>query len=552
MKRKRNHPLLLLMLASLPAIAQEEMTPVWELRLEHKANLVGTDPNEGPGLNYAASDKEITVMDKESGKVLWSKAYKELAPNLRKIDELVPFWQSGCIFLFDRKMGKDQIGVVDMRTGALLWTSEKYQNLSEDNVMYIKERDAFCISMKDALHYVIARTGEEKWSTSTFKGTVGKYLFMPDGKVVMVNFVPDGLGALFTGFKNQIAKVDLDKGSIEWEATYIGRAERKVLTGEFLYDLNADGDRVYLMLNGVQVYDYKSGAQLWSAAFDFTPDGIKGRPANAVKWGVYGGVAQPVTVGDDLYVLDCVNRRKQFLKKYDRRSGKLLWTSPEIPDAKAIPGIYVNGDRVVLQIGGQVETQAYIRRTERNPDGTTQVVTIQRIEWINVKPCGLKAFNTTDGSMVWESERFKKGITNAFIEGDLLHVCSGKALYAMDPSTGAERYEVPLGDDNISDATNILPNGDQVVVIGEKGVSTHNRADGKLVHSGKYKAARFRARYGDMVLLETERDDIAAFDLKDCSFKQYNNRAGAINQLSYNGAFVYVYDKKDVLKLKTH
>jgi len=46
------------------------------------------------------------------------------------------------------------------------------------------------------------------------------------------------------------------------------------------------------------------------------------------------------------------------LKKYDRRSGKLLWTSPEIPDARAIPGIYTHGDKVILQIGGQVETQA--------------------------------------------------------------------------------------------------------------------------------------------------------------------------------------------------
>jgi outer membrane protein assembly factor BamB len=543
-------PLMCLALLALPAFAQEEMTSVWELKLEHRGNYVGTDPNEGPGLNYAASDKELTVMDKESGKVLWSKAYKELTPNLRKIDELVPFWQSNCIFLFDRKMGKDQIAVVDMKTSALLWTSEKYQNISEDNVTYLKERDAFCISTKEALNYVIARTGEEKWSTDKFKGTVGKYLFMPDGKVVMVNFVPDGLGALFTGFKNQIAKINLDNGAVEWEANYIGRAERKVLTGEFLFDLNSDGDRVYLRLNGMQAYDYKTGTALWSAAFDFTPDGIKGRPANAVKFGVYGGVADPLVVGDDLYVLDCVNRRKQYLKKYDRKSGKLLWTSPEIPDAKAIPGIYLHGDKVILQIGGQVETQAQIKKTETGPQGTTTTI-ISRIEYVNVKPYGLKAFSTTDGSMVWESERLKKGITNAFVEGNSLYVCSGKAFYSMDPNTGKENYEVPIGDDNIGDATMILAYGEKVAVVGEKGVSTHSMSDGKLVNSGKYKSSRFRARYDDMILMETEGDDIAAFDMKTCAFKQYNNRSGATNQLSYNGSYVYVYDKKEVLKLKT-
>lgn len=538
-------------LGALPMLAQVEMTPVWEMRLEHKFEYVGTDPNDGPGLNYAASDKEITVFDNATGKVVWSKAFKELAPNLRKIDELVPFWESNCIFLFDRKMGKDQIGVVDLKTGTLLWTSEKYQNITEDNVMYMKERDAFCVSTKEALNFVMARTGQEKWSTDKFKGTVGRYVFMPDGKVVMVNFVPDGLAALFTGFKNQIAKVDLDNGDIIWEANYIGRAERKVLTGEFLFNLEADGDRVFLNLNGVQVYDYKTGTQLWSAAFDFTPDGIKGRPANAVKWGVYGGVAEPLVIGDDLYVLDCQNRRKQYLKKYDRRSGKLLWTSPEIPDARAIPGIYTHGDKVILQIGGQVETQAYIRRTERQPDGSTRIIQEWRREWVNVKPYGLKAFNTTDGSLVWESERFKKGITNAFVENGALYVCSGKALYAMDPATGKENYEVPIGDDNVGDATLVLPFKDKVVVVGEKGVSTHGMADGKLVNSGKYKSARFLDQYGEMVLMQTDGEDIAAFDLNTCTFKQYNARNGAVNQLTYNGDHVYVYDKKDVLKLRT-
>ena len=127
---------MMLALVALPALAQDAMSTVWELRLEHRAMMVGTNPNDGPGLNYAASEKEITVMDKESGKALWSKSFKELTPNLRKIDELVPFWESNCIFLFDRKLGKDQIAVVDMKTGALLWTSEKYQDLGEGSTYH--------------------------------------------------------------------------------------------------------------------------------------------------------------------------------------------------------------------------------------------------------------------------------------------------------------------------------------------------------------------------------------------------------------------------------
>lgn len=544
--------LLLSALFGLQAFAQEEMPTVWTTRLEHKIQYTGTDVVGMLGYSYAASDKEMTVFDNNTGKTLWTKPFKELAPNLRKIDELVPFWESNCVFLFDRKMGKDQIGVIDLKTGGLLWTSEKYQNLTEDNVMYIKERDGFAISTKDMMSFVKARTGEELWSTSTFKGVVGKYVFMPDGHVVMVNFIPDALGALFSGFKNQLMKLNLDNGAIDWEATYVGRAERKVLTGEWLYDLDVDNDRVYLRLNGMQVYDYKTGQQLWNAAFDFTPDRVVGRPAGAKKWGVYGAVADPVVVGDDLYVLDCQNRKSQYIKKYDRKSGKLLWTSPEIPEAKAIPGMYVVGDRIVLQVGGLVETQAFIQRTERGADGSTTIITEKRIAYVNVKPCGVKGFSTTDGSLVWESERFKKGITNAFVEGDKLYVCSGKALYSMDYTTGKDGYEVPIGDDNIGNAELIMPYKDKVAVMGEKGVSTHAMADGKLVSSGKYRSSHFHAHEGDYVLMQTDGEDIAAFDLNTCKFLQFNARRESVSELTSDGEYVYIFEKKDVTKVRTH
>src|SRR5690606_3047982 len=139
-------------------------------------------------------------------------------------------------------------------------------------------------------------------------------------------------------------------------------------------------------------------------SFDYTPGKVVGAPLGAQKFGVYGAVADPVIVGDDLYVLDMSNKRNQYVKKYDRNSGKLLWTSPEIKDARAIPGMYVVGGHVVLQIGGNVEAQAFIVR--RDADGNT--IREARVWHPNVKPNGVQAFNTSDGSLAWQSERFKK------------------------------------------------------------------------------------------------------------------------------------------------
>lgn len=536
-------------LICVPALAQEDMPTVWTTRLDHKIQYSGT--GDAGGLSYAASDKEMSVLDNATGKVVWTKAYKDIAPKLRKIDELIPFWESDCVFLFDRKMGKDQIAVIDLKTGQSLWTTDAYQNVGEANVCYVKERDSFAICNKEGMHFVKARTGEETWTTVAFKGSIGRYVATDDGNIIAMNILPDGLAGLFAGFKAQIAKINMADGSLTWDAQYIGKPERKVLTGEYLYSLDIDQDRVYLRLNGMQVFDYKTGAKLWTAAFDFTPDRVKGRPMNAVKWGVYGAVAEPVVVGDDLYVLDCTDRRHQFIKKYDRKSGKLLWTSPEVPDAKAIPNMYVMGDQVVLQIGGQVETQALLKSTSTGADGSSTVTYTSRIEYENVKPYGVKAFSTIDGSMRWESERFKKGISNLFTADGKIYVCSGKALYAMDAS-GKEVYEVPLGDDNVGNAVLIMPHNDKVAIVGEKGISTHGLADGKLVNSGKYKASTLNDRVGNIALMQTDKEDIAAFDLDSCKFLAYNARKDAMNTLTNDGQYVFVYEKKDVTKLKTH
>ncbi len=530
--------------------AQEEMPTLWETKLEHRIEQTGTG-TEDRGYSYAADDKEMTVFDNKTGATKWTSRFKDIVPKLGKVDELIPFWESDAVFLFDRKMGKDQIAVLNMSDGKLLWNTDKYQNLSDENVVYIPEQDGFAISLKERLVFVKAKTGEELWSTDKFKGVAGQYVPTPDGKLVMVNFVPGNLAALFTGFKNQIVKIDLSNGNILWENTYVGRAERKVISKDFLYDLDIVGDKVFLRMNGMQVYDLNTGANIYSAAFDYTPDKIVGAPAGAKKFGVYHAVAEPVIVGDDLYVLDMSNKKSQYVKKYDRNSGKLLWTSPEIKEARAIPNMYVQGDRVLLQIGGNVEAQAYIYKRERQTDGSYVITEEWRIWHPNVKPCGVQAFNTSDGSMAWDSERFRKGITNAVVVEDQFVVCSGKELYSMDLATGAEKFVVPVAKGGVGNADQIMTYKDMVVVIGDKGVSTFNMKTGEAVASGKYKKSDLEDVEGDRMILKTAGADIACFDLDNCTYKQFKARNGAITSMSTDGNFVYVYEKKNVTKVGT-
>lgn len=548
---KTNLLLLIALLgSSLFLHAQDDMPVIWESKMDHKIIYSGTGTEER-GYSYAASEKEITIFDNASGKVKWSKKFKELAPKLGKIDELIPAWESNLLFLFDRKMGKDQMACVDMATGNFLWNTDKYQDVSEDNIVYIDEEKAFAISLKSQLVFIKARTGEELWSTSKFKGVVGKYVYIDGSHLVCVNFVPSALGALFTGFKNQIAKINLKNGDIEWENTYIGRAERKVISRKFVYDLDVDGDKVILNMNGYQVYDYNTGKKLWSAAFDYSPSDVAKKPLNAKKFGVYGGVADPVRVGNDIYILDMSDKRHQFVKKYDATNGSLIWTSPEIKDARAIPNMYVMGDKVVLQIGGAVEAQAYIYKRTSNPDGSTTISEEWKIWYPNVKPNGVQAFNTGDGKLSWESERFRKGITNMVDEGDYVVVCSGKALYKIDVKSGKEVYEVPVAKGGVGNAESISTYKNMLVVVGEKGVSTFNPQNGELIASGKYKTSFPEDRFDNILVMKTEGADIAAFDLNTCKYLEFKARKGSTTTLSTEGDFVYVYENKTVTKVRT-
>jgi outer membrane protein assembly factor BamB len=522
------------------------MTTVWETKLGHQILFAGTSL-EGEH-SYAASDKEMSLFDNNNGKVIWEKKFSEMAPKLRKIDELIPFWESSTVFLFERKMGKDQIACIKLETGENLWTTDKYQDLDESSITYIEEEDCFMITLKKELVYVRAQTGEELWSTEKFKGVVGQYHFDgSDHTLTMVNFVPSALGALFTGFKNQIAKINLTNGEILWENTYVGRAERKVISKEFLFALKVVDNKVFLRLNGMQVYDYKTGAKIWAAAYDFTPEHVVGKPLGAKAFGVYGAVADPVVDGNDVYVLDMQSRSKQYVKKYDINTGKLLWTSPEIDDAKAIPGLKIVDGKVLLQIGGIVEKQ--YTKIERSGD---QSVLVSVIEYDNVKPCGIQALNASDGKLVWESERFKKGITNGISFNGNNIVCSGKELYSLDIATGKEKYEVPVFKGGVGLATMIQPFKDNViVVIGEKGISTFNAASGELINSGKYRTSSLEDRVDNIVVMKTDKADIGTFDLNTCKYKDFKARTGAITTLSRDGRFVYVYEKKVVTKLST-
>ena len=279
-------------LASVMSYAQkyDEMKTMWEIEATHPFTETGL--SEEKAIVHGSNEKMFTMVSTVDGKVKWSKKFKEIDEQIGKVDLQIPMYESNAVFLFDKKAGKDQMVVVDMETGTKLWSTNKYQGIDDpDEVIYIAELNAYAIVTKTNLTMVKARTGEELWSTVKFSTPVGKYFYdEQENAIVIISMPRNAWQAMFKGFRNQILKINAKNGDVLWEQTFVGIVERKIVTRESVAKIFLRGDKLFLQLNGLQVYEYKTGSPIWAAAYDvnFARELIRPKVyGQVVRFGVY-------------------------------------------------------------------------------------------------------------------------------------------------------------------------------------------------------------------------------------------------------------------------
>ena len=164
---------------------------------------------------------------------------------------------------------------------------------------------------------VKANTGEKIWETNRFKGGVGKYIYdAKRNEIVMINFKPTALGALFAGFKNQLVKLNAANGEILWDATFLGTIEKELVTRRAIVDLWIKGDKIFMYLNGLQVYNINNGQKLWEAIYENDMDGGKGMFSNTKLKKYYRTIADPVFIDNSVYIVMLGTRdRTKYVEK---------------------------------------------------------------------------------------------------------------------------------------------------------------------------------------------------------------------------------------------
>lgn len=571
---------------------------VWESEFDNKATRLALC--DGDGQYIIGTDDNSASVISADGKAIWSGDYKKLTTNKTNNSEYqYTIWKEkgGYLFLFDaRKLGTDRVAVLDLGTGKELWNSELYQNLIPkgtkaeegtdegelETVKYIGELDSFLISQKNSIILVKADTGEKIWETNRFKGGVGKYVYdSKRNEIVMVNFKPTALGALFSGFKNQLVRINAANGDILWDATFVGTIEKELVTRRAIIDLWIKGDKIFMYLDGMNVYDYNTGQKIWNANYENDMQGANGGLLSGGKRSkIYRTLADPLFTNDAVYLVMLGGRdRTKYVEKHDLNSGKLLWASEKITGAFCMPNIYKAGDKIMVQVGGKVQVQEYRLEESSGSAGLGAAMALGGFggggkvkQWVpyiywdyrNQKNSVLCLDDKT-GQTAWRSDRFDKRITDFILDGDkTVFVGDGDEFYSYDIPTGKQLFDVKHNDAKVGKAADVIDFNDKVIVLSEKGLAAYNKKDGSRAYaSDKLKGIDNFYHIGDNYFLRDQRNSkniIYGIDMTNGETKgsvQSKGKGGSPKygngiDITSDGEYIFAFKGKKVEKIKVN
>ncbi len=558
---------------------------VWESEFDNKATRLAVVNSNGE-LIVGTDDNSSSVLDKD-GKPIWNGDYKKITTNSTNKSELqytIFTENGGYLFLFDqRKLGTDRVACIDIKSGKELWNSEAYQDLIPkgtkaeegldqgelETVKYIFELDAFLISQRASVILVKAKNGEKIWETNRFKGGVGKYIYdAKRNEIIMVNFKPTALGALFTGFKNQLVKINATNGDVVWDATFRGTVEKELVTRRAIIDLWIKGDKLFMYLDGIQAYNINNGQKLWEAIYENDMQGSNGGMFSGGKRSkIYRTLAQPLFTDDAVYIVILGTRdRTKYVEKHDLESGKLLWASEKITGALCMPNIYKTGDKIMVQVGGKVQVQEYRLETTSYGMGSTVKEWVPYIFWdYKAQKNSLLSLDDATGKTAWRSEKFDKRITDLIIDSDkTVFVGDGDEFYGYDIASGKQLFDVKHNDAKVGKATDVIDFGDKVVVLSEKGLASYHKKDGSRVYATeKIKGVDFFYHIGDNYFLRDQRDSkniIYGIDMTNGETKgsvQSKGKGGSPQygdgiDITKDGEYIFAFKGRKVEKIKVN
>lgn len=537
--------------------AQCNFPKVWESKMENDASYKKYTSGDGT-LIIGTTKKEICVLNGNNGQKLWSGTFADIA-GAKEADAQEYLEKAGQFYIINNQKGKDQLICIDAKTGKKLWENEDFEQIYLSNVEFIEPIQSIAVVMKRGLVMLDAQTGKVKWTLDGFVGALGRYLYHEETKqLLLLNYNPNALKSIFKGFKNQLICVNAENGQVAWEQTFreiiemkrfasqsftvtdwiVKGIEKGIGNENILVNLFVKNNKVFLMFNGLTVYDLKDGKKLWDADYNVSLNrGVAGSSQ------LYDAVAWPIVTDQYVYVLDFGEMsRKKTVKKYDIETGKLIWDCDVDGRRVVIPNMLLVDGTLVLQIGGKVNKQG---------EDKTGYFKTYYSKWEWQGPFGLKGIDDATGKIKWETEKFDDRISNIITLNNNLYVADKSSLYTINSASGEKLKEIKLKKTDAGKPQHIFAHNDKLLVLCEDGLDAFS-PNGDLLYSVVNKDASLDKSdiQGDCFFLAGD-DELIAVNISDgkvCG--SYKTKKGYDYDVKNNGESFFMYHDELVSRHK--
>jgi hypothetical protein len=549
--------------------------------------------NNETSLFFGANDEQASMID-VNGKNLW-----KVSVNKFGLKDVEPKWicKPNIVILHQtggRKSTPTTV-FVDGKTGGELWRTEgvtafgfdEYENVKDS---YLPDLNALLIRKDQKLALVNVTTGKTIWQNNSFDGKKTKsfecynlegtdildviindkehnYFDLKNGEAIAkinashyskrINSVTsmfdeenDMLVNLYykkgltTPAGNNLDMTltgrNLSTGDVLWTTSFDGKVVSTMYEKKALVDAFVKNGHVFVIYEGISVFDVKTGKLLWKTDFNNSEvdNNLKGAKQQ------FNISDYPLVDGNSVYIVD-LTKETYGIKKVDINTGKVIWKTGKFSSSDIIPHIALVNGVVVAQFGGVVDYQIW----KSSNYGPTIIKTYK----YRGNP-GIKAFDPTTGKTIWDEEKLgekKLGNTSNFMfNNGLAYFMTEKNFYVVNVADGSVKQKIDLKEVKFGDPMKFELNTDnkRVNVLFEKGICAIDLSQGNLVYKTPVKDVSGWLAKGDnyFLLIGEDQNEYVGVDIN--SGKVRGKHSGTIDNISADGKYIVEYDGGKVRK----
>ncbi len=426
------------------------------------------------------------IIDYVTGKELWRTTdYPgvDANSNFHFAECLASLSHQGTFIVFDNA-SKKIIGL-DTRSGNKKWESKEYSTADVKDIsieeiggsdfvqVFIGEGDA---------EYINILTGE-KTDASNFVSKSVDGDFHSYNKVMMIRTVGKTtvrlIGRMKMGLTRKIIFNLSASGDVKWSKTFESTSAWQSFTEIPYSHLDVQGDKIFVLSKSINVFDLKTGNQLWQAPFDNSDESIGLKLKQ--EFGIAGW---PLVSGNFIYYVDLEN--DNVIKKVEAQTGKVVWKTEKIKSTDRVPNLLVLNGVLIAQFGGMINTQIVI-----SGQGTTTKKNENRFDG----NYGVRGYDLNSGALIWNTsdladklgDKFSDRISSIYGMGNKVIVASDKNVFSLDAKTGEISYKTPLSASKVGDVAEMILSDDTktLFLFCDNGVASIETATGKLNYATK-------------------------------------------------------------------